>query len=50
MFKNSVHNYITTINGGVSDSEIESYFVGTWFNVGVYPAESMQQCVGVEIH
>ena len=25
------------------------YFVGTVFNMGVYPAENMQRCVDIEV-
>jgi len=48
-FKNPIYNYQTSVGAECSDSEISRYFVGQWFNVGVYPVENMQQCCGIEI-
>lgn len=49
IFEDPKHNYYTTVNGSNTDEEIKEYFVGTYFNVGVYPVEDMQKCIKVEI-
>jgi hypothetical protein len=37
----------TLING--TDEEINNYFIGQWFNLGVFPRELMVQAVSVEV-
>lgn len=49
IFKDPKYNYYTSVNGERSDDEIKKYFVGTYFNLGVYPVEDMQKCIKVEI-
>lgn len=49
IFKDPKHNYYTSVNGSNTDEEIKKYFVGTDFNVGVYPHENIQKCIKVEI-
>ena len=48
-FSDSRYNYQTSVVAECSDSEISRYFVRQWFDVGVYPVENMQQCLGIEI-
>jgi hypothetical protein len=50
IFSNSQYNYITDVNGERTDEEIERYFVGKYFNMGVYPNENMQQCTNIKIN
>lgn len=49
IFENSVYNYLTDINPQCTYQEIRKYFVNSYFDVGVYPAENMQKCINVEI-
>lgn len=37
----------TSING--TKEEIEYYFLGVYFNVGIYPVEKMEKVIKVEI-
>jgi len=39
----------TNVNGQCSDEEIKDYFVGKYFDLGIYPAENMRMCLKVEI-
>ena len=48
-FKNEKYNYITPVSGTASIKETYAYFVGQWLDMGTYPAENMQQCIGIEI-
>jgi hypothetical protein len=50
IFSDSQYNYITDVNGERTDEEIERYFVGKYFNMGVYPNENMQQCTNIKIN
>lgn len=47
MFKDTKHNYITSVSDKVSFNDAVSYFVGTWFNVGAGENDNMQQCTAV---
>lgn len=49
IFENPKHNYMTSVNGKLSDSEIKAYYEGKMFNVGVYPHENLQKCIKCEI-
>lgn len=49
LINNPDFNYQTSINPAWTTEEIRKYFVGTVFNMGVYPAENMQRCVDVEV-
>ena len=48
-FKDSKRNYHTSVNKLSNVNELESYFVNTYFNVGIYPKEDMQECIGIDI-
>jgi len=39
----------TNVNGQCSNEEIEKYFVGQYFDLGIYPVGDMVKCVNVEI-
>lgn len=47
MFKDTKYNYTTTVNDKVSSDEIDSYFIGQWFNVGVDDNDNMQECIAI---
>lgn len=47
-FENESYNYITAVNPKLSNKEIEDYFIGKYFNVGVYPVENIQKCIGID--
>lgn len=47
-FENEAYNYITSVNPKATKKEIEDYFVGTYFDLGVFPIEDFQKCIGVE--
>lgn len=40
--------WTTNING--TKKSVEKYFLGKWFNIGVYPAEQMEKIIKVEFH
>lgn len=42
-------SWTTSVNGLLSDREIEDYFVGKDFDVGVYPAVKFETVIQVEI-
>lgn len=48
-FEDPQHNYKTSVNGECSNESIKQYFVNTSFNVGRFPIENIQKCIGVEI-
>lgn len=48
-FKNEKYNYTTPVSGTASISDTYAYFVGQWLDMGTYPIENMQQCIGIEI-
>jgi hypothetical protein len=50
MFEDDVYNYTTSVNGERTEEEIKKYFVGKYFNMGVYPNENMQQCTNIKIN
>lgn len=49
IFKNPEHNYKTSVNPQSLDKSLNEYFVNTWFNLGAYPVENMQQCIKINI-
>lgn len=48
LFADSSFNYETSVSATATKKEATNYFVGKWFNVGLYPVENMQQCIGIE--
>jgi len=48
IFANSRYNYITSVSENTNEKYATKYFVGTFFNVGIYPTENMQQCTRIE--
>lgn len=49
IFEDPQYNYTTSVNPGASDESLKKYFVGTTFNVGVYPQELFKRCISIEI-
>lgn len=48
-FRNESYNYKTSVSGAAGDDSIRAYFVGQAFDVGSYPVENVQRCIGIEI-
>lgn len=44
IFKNSNFNYITTVSDQIDKQKAKSYFVGSFFDVGMFPNENLQKC------
>ena len=42
-------NYGTCISNNATETSATEYFVGKYFNRGVYPEEKMVKCVGIEL-
>lgn len=49
-FNDSKYNYTTSVNGSQTDEQIQRYFIGKHFNMGVFPEENFQCCVTVVIN
>lgn len=47
IFKDSQYNYVTSISDKATEEEVKKYFLGKWFDMGIFPAENMQQCINV---
>lgn len=47
-FKDSKYNYVTSVNGKLSDEEIIKYFKNKWFNLG-HIEDDMQKCIDCEV-
>lgn len=47
LFKNKEYNYGTSLSKDISNKDIETYFVNTSFNLGAFPVEDLQVCIGV---
>lgn len=42
-FSNPKYNYTTTVGANVTEEDAKKYFLGKFFNVGVYPKEVLQK-------
>lgn len=49
IFENPIYNYQTRVNHKLRDADIQFYFEGKYFDVGVYPTENLQKCVKCEV-
>lgn len=47
-FENEAYNYITSVNPKVTKKDVEDYFIGKQFDMGVFPVEDFQKCIGVD--
>lgn len=50
MFDNPKYNYQTSVSIQSTKESCENYFVGKYFNVGSYPVENMQKCIGIKFN
>jgi hypothetical protein len=48
MFNDSKYNYMTSLSTQCAKQDAQDYFIGQTFDVGVYPVENMQTCIGIE--
>jgi len=48
MFADSSNNYETDVSSQTTKMDAIKYFVGNYFDMGIYPVEDMQQCIGIE--
>jgi hypothetical protein len=47
-FENEAYNYITSVNPKATKKDLEDYFIGKQFNMGVFPAEDFQKCIDID--
>jgi hypothetical protein len=47
-FENPKYDFVTTMSPNITLEDAEDYYVGRYFDVGVYPKENMQKVVSVE--
>ena len=47
-FKNNKYNYSTSVSFNTSHQDAHKYFVGTVFDMGVYPKEDLQRCISIK--
>lgn len=47
-FEDSRYNYETNVSVNTTEQTAIKYFVGQDFDLGIYPAENMQTCIGIE--
>jgi hypothetical protein len=50
IFANPKYNYVSSINGSVTEKEARKYFVGKMLDVGTYPTEDMQKVIDIEFN
>ena len=48
IFSNSQYNYETNVSANATEQTTKEYFVGKYFDLGIYPKEDMQKCIGIE--
>ena len=48
IFKDSKHNYKTSVASTVTEEEAKIYFIGNLFNVGVFPKEDIKKCISIK--
>jgi len=47
LFADEKYNYVTDVSEQATQESINNYFVGKKFDVGMYPNENVQECIGV---
>jgi hypothetical protein len=50
IFKNPEYNYTTDVSSSTTEAKAKNYFVGKFFNVGIYPKENLQKCIGIKFN
>ena len=48
MFNDPKYNYITSVGPQSTEKSCTDYFVGEAFNMGQYPKDDYQRCVGIK--
>ena len=48
IFSNSQYNYETNVSANATEQTTKEYFVGKYFDLGIYPKEDMQKCIDIE--
>ena len=47
-FKNEAYNYTTSVNPEATEESLKDYFIGTQFDLGIFPKEDFQRCIDLE--
>lgn len=47
VFRNGKYNYTTSVSADSTKESCEDYFVDNYFDMGTFPRENMQKCVGI---
>jgi hypothetical protein len=50
IFENPKYNYTTDVSSSTTEASAKKYFVGKFFNVGIYPIENLQKCIGIKFN
>lgn len=48
LFNNPEYNYSTNVSAESTKESAEAYFIGKSFDLGIYPKEDFQKCIGLE--
>ena len=48
LFTDSKYNYETNVSSNSTEQTAKEYFVNKTFDLGIYPKEDMQKCIGIE--
>ena len=48
IFSNSQYNYETNVSANATEQTTKEYFVGKYFDLGIYPKEDIQKCIDIE--
>ena len=48
LFADEQYNYETNVSAQTTEQTASRYFVGQVFNIGCYPCEDIQTCIGIE--
>lgn len=48
IFADSQYNYKTNVSSNSTEQTAKEYFVNKTFDLGIYPKEDMQKCIGIE--
>lgn len=48
LFTDSKYNYETNVSSNSTEQTAKEYFVNKYFDLGIYPKEDMQKCIGIE--
>lgn len=50
IFANPKYNYTTSVSNTATDESLKNYFINTPFDMGAFPREDFQTCIGIEIN